>query len=60
MFTQLLNSISTIDLASQAIEYTVLTSAFFLFFVLTSKVIKVIKTNESRKALLNVNIQGEF
>ncbi len=60
MFTQILNSISSIELASQAIEYTVLTAAFFSFFVLTSKVIKVIKTNESDKALVNVNVQGEF
>ncbi|APZ47186.1 hypothetical protein BW723_13225 [Polaribacter reichenbachii] len=60
MFTQILDSISSVELASQAIEYTVLTTAFFSFFVLTSKVIKVIKTNESRKALLNVNIQGEY
>lgn len=56
MFTQLLNFISSQDLVSQSIDYTLLTIAFFSFYVLVSKIIKVVKTNESERALVKVKL----
>lgn len=56
MFTRLLNFISAQDLVAQSIDYTLLTLAFFSFYVIISKIIKVVKTNESEKALIKVKL----
>ncbi|MBU3012493.1 hypothetical protein KO506_13855 [Polaribacter vadi] len=56
MFSQILNLVSLKEFTSLFIDYTLLTVAFFAFFVLVNNIIKAIKINESQRALVKVKI----
>ncbi|WP_157578340.1 hypothetical protein [Polaribacter reichenbachii] len=56
MFIQILNLISFKALTSQVIDYTLLTVAFFTFFVLVNNVINAIKVANRYRALSRVKI----
>ncbi len=56
MFIQILNLISLKALISQVIDYTLLTVAFFTFFILVNNVINAVKIANRYKSLSRVKI----
>lgn len=56
MFSQIIKFATIQDFTSELIDYTLLSIAFFTFFILVNNIIKAIKLKEANKSLVKVKI----